>query len=125
MALKEHPLKEIFRRLTGVETNKIEMQTTSNEDGTAIKFSDGTLICYGRFDITKDIQNKVITFPEKFINANYTVTFTNVYTYSVNIVYTIGGKHNTDMTVYPRNPAENAIPIYDTRADYMAIGKWK
>lgn len=112
-----------------------EIESGSNENGSYIKFADGTMICYGLaiinnpsfndyYGFFKLTNESVQTLPQEFINNNYKLLVTsNVFGYFSGIVSNkltssfqfYGCTHKQTSEYNPGNGYFN----------YIAIGRWK
>ena len=55
----------------------IIVESGENENGSYVKFGDGTMICYGRVALDEnDGSGKVFSFPTSFIDSNYVIFVT-------------------------------------------------
>lgn len=101
------------------------IETITNENGTAIKFADGIMICYGSVIVNANSESYNLTFPYNFINSNYSISLQNRYSYSFDIIWSIGALQPSSVTLYSRNPGKSTAPTVQTQATYIAIGRWK
>ena len=99
-------------------------ESGSNENGYYVKFGDGTLICSSSLSIAANISERTITFPAAFTNAtSIVVALTNIYSNSLNIIWTAWGMTTTTFIAGSR--INDATPTYGTNAQYIAIGRYK
>ncbi len=99
------------------------IESGSNENGSYIKFSDGTLICYNNyFSCSANSVNIHLEFPFSFKN-NPTVILTNVYSVSPDINWAVGHTDLLGFDAYPR--LNNNVANENSLANYIAIGRWK
>ena len=109
------------------------IESGSNANGKYIKFSDGTLICYGRaimsFSINiaygsvfrSDIQS--ISLPYSFIDTNYVVTLQGIA--PVHVCYAVDDDKSVNLfKFYPVGFVSQAS-VSSRNIGYMCIGKWK
>ena len=109
-----------------VETMGIE--TITNENGTAIKYPDGTLICKGYIRFPANTAGLEIPFPMEFKTNNLTeitVCITNVFANSNAIMWTGQANSTSMLGLYPVDILSKATPTVDCIANYIAIGRWK
>lgn len=104
----------------------------SNNDGTYIKYENGTMICYGKKTQTLAITSQsgqvyynsiIFTFPEEFIEAPVAVP---ALTQTGGILFTSLGNNfpiATQVQVRVLSMVSNASA--NVTASYIAIGKWK
>lgn len=100
------------------------VESGSNENGSWVKWSDGTMICTC-FD-TKTVANQeitTITFPATFINNKMAVITNTLYNYHTGATITIANRTTKTFSAYPK--FNNAIPNVAEVFMYIAIGKWK
>lgn len=124
--------------LTTYSSNKIEemasniIKTTTNSNGTAIKYSDGTMICRGRFTLASQINTAIgggfykylavdKPFPVEFIEQP-TINATPVGEW-VMIGTVKCDKSKINNIAFFVLKADTTSKEYAT--DYIAIGKWK
>ena len=112
--------------------NKSKIDNIKNENGMAIKFSDGTMICTGIGQCPANVGYVEVTFASNFIDKNYTMianhkykggsgyggstqlrNITNPQPVNNNSAYIYSYQHDGTVADYPRN------------VQYVAIGKWK
>lgn len=107
-------LNKIFNKIVIIET-------ITNENGTAIKFSDGTMIC--RCCASQKGGTKV-KLPLAFISIGYSITFGCGYATSPNVVLTWGNKTSDSFYIFVvKDGVENETDLQ--AFDYTAIGRWK
>ena len=99
------------------------VESGSNDNGSYIKFADGTMICRGNFECAANSGQKTVTLPVAFIDNTYDIIFTNRYNATGNCIWSTGSRNTTNFDAFPRT--NNAIPTVITNAFYIAIGKWK
>lgn len=102
-------------------------ETITNANGTAIRYPDGTMICYGNGRNQPSQTSTTVTLPANFINTEYIVTTTNIYSYYLSVVHTVGGsnKQKGSFVVFPYDTKTNATPTNYSDFYYTAIGRWK
>lgn len=95
-----------------------------SESGTNyIKFSDGTLICYGQFLIPAGSSSTTVTLPYPFAsNWSYSVNITNLYSYSGDCIWSVSALYTNSFQVHVQT-----ISSTNVQRDglWIAIGKWK
>lgn len=111
------------------------IETGSNTNGEYIKYKDGTLICYGKANITAPVtysdwygfcrlaDERTTTLPYTFINTDYNVISTS---YSFGYFSMILRSKTT--TSFNFRACTHKSESYNPGAgsfDYIAIGKWK
>lgn len=103
------------------------IETITNSNGTALKFADGTMICYGGGKGTND-GSTVITFAIPFINSEYRVA-SFIVASNENYIRTVQIKAKTasTMTIYLQWLEKNSTlsGLGADTFDYIAIGRWK
>lgn len=120
-------LKTILNKIKNMEIERIE-----NENGTAIKFADGTMICTGTGQCPASAGHTDITFPASFVDMNYVMSANHKYTSGSNY----GGStqlrnitnpqavNNTLAYIYSYQ-YDGSIANYIRNVQYVAIGRWK
>lgn len=120
-------LKKILQSIKNMQS-----ETITNENGTAIKFSDGTMICIGTGQCPSNMGYAEITLPETFTDTNYVMVANHKYTggsgyggstqlrnitnpqaVTVSTAYIYSYQYDGSIANYPRN------------VQYIAIGRWK
>lgn len=120
-------LKTILNKIKNMETERIE-----NEKGTAIKFSDGTMICTGTGQCPANVRYAEITFANNFIDNNYIMIANHKYTGGSDY----GGSTQLRNITNPQAVSNTLAYIYSYQYDgsianyirnvqYVAIGRWK
>ena len=120
-------LKTILNKIKNMETERIE-----NEKGTAIKFSDGTMICTGTGQCPANVGYAEITFANNFIDNNYIMIANHKYQSGSNY----GGSTQLTNITNPQTVNNTLAYIYSYQYDgsianyvrnvqYVAIGRWK
>ncbi len=112
-----------------LNNKKIEIEKIINENGTAIKFSDGTMIQRGTVNCNSSGYGQV-NFPVAFSSADVIMTANNIYNQSgeMGAILTIQSDTKTVGIVYFWKYVDgNITPITNTAvgANWIAIGKWK
>ncbi len=113
------------------------VESGSNDNGSWIKYSDGSMICYGNKDVTLDCSQtwgnlfvgryeNYISFPQEFIDIPllqiHTRSTTNASSWLISYDKTTVSKSNFYEVDIARATANNSVPITIT---FIAIGKWK
>lgn len=101
------------------------IESGSNENGSYIKFNDGTLICRATINTSANESEKKIYFPTSFINSSFNVIVTNIYSNSKKVIWTVTNSNKEYFTVFPIAYDTNAVPTSASSANYIAIGRWK
>ena len=114
-----------------LEINNI-VESGNNSNGDYIKYSDGTMICYGRKTITVsldisygaayrgDIQT--INLPEAFINTNYRITLQALA--PIHVCYAVD--NDKSVNSFKFYPVAFVSQTQGSRSiEFMAIGRWK
>lgn len=97
----------------------------SNENGSWVKYDDGRLECTNSFiEIPANTDNKLITFPQQFINRDISLALTPFYSYYLSAILTPSKPQTGNFNVYPRTHA-GVVPNVITTFAYIAIGRWK
>lgn len=120
-------LKSILNKIKNMEIEKIE-----NENGTAIKFADGTMICTGTGQCPASAGHTDITFPASFVDMNYVMSANHKYTSGSQFGGSYQLRNNTTAQITSVNSAyiysylnDGNIADYPRNVQYIAIGKWK
>lgn len=113
----------------------VQIETGSDSNGNYIKYSDGTLICYGT--VSKGVVSYTNSYYEKLIRSsveNMTITypcaFSSIPSCTINCIgkakWLILSSQGTTTTTPPFTVV---CPIVETNEEvivnYIAIGKWK
>lgn len=120
-------LNKILKKIKNMQT-----ETITNENGTAIKFSDGTMICIGTGQCPANVGYAEITLPESYIDSNYIMIANHKY---------VGGSDyggstqlrnitnpqavNTSTAYIYSYQYDGSIANYIRNVQYIAIGRWK
>lgn len=113
-----------------INPNLIPIESGSNANGSYVKYSDGTMICYNLYSNTLNITSQyegiyyantgAITFPVEFYDTPLLFATTNLagggYTFYGN--YT---KTSFSGFAWKIQSASN----YSVRVNWLAIGRWK
>ena len=123
-------LENLKQKIEELNNKKIEIEEIINENGTAIKFSDGTLIQRGKVNCNTSGAG-IIYFPIPFINADdINMTASNVYNSSdeLGIIVTTQSDTTSVGVIYFRKYSNGVLTIVtDTNvvASWIAVGRWK
>lgn len=113
-------IKKILQKIKNMEIERIE-----NGNGTAVKYPDGSMICYREVWTQGNNEYETINLPEKFADSLYQVCLTNNYNNSKSLIWTVGTKTASSFRVYPLYPSTAAIPTMYSSANCIVIGRWK
>ena len=113
--------------------NDTKIEIVENSNGTAIKFPNGTMICYGSANGTSTLsdywgqfkrtdENLKLTFPVEFREIPQSVQLTGD-SYSSIICTLIKNITTTQLTFFCLKP--NSVSSTDYGIKWLAIGKWK
>lgn len=116
--------KELSNRVKKLEGYGHIIEKVSNANGTAIKFSDGTMICYGDLKIQPNSNGELI-FPISFVNQGYKIFLSNIYSNSPGIIYSYVKESVSKSIVYPILISTLKTPTMVVDCSYIAIGSWK
>lgn len=113
--------KKVLNNLKNMQT-----ETITNENGTAIKLGDGTMICYGT-SINNPNGLSTTKYPIDFIeppiSQQGTITY-NHYT-SVNPVYIIVQPGVNSINIYCRKMDGTIETSTEVKTNWLVIGRWK
>ena len=113
------------------------VESGSNDNGSWIKYSDGSMICYGSKDVTFNCSQTwgnlfvgryedYISFPQEFIDIPllqiHTRSTTNASSWLISYDKTTVSKSNFYEVDIARATANSSVPITIT---FIAIGRWK
>ena len=112
------------KQIQQLEKRGYIVESGSNENGSWIKYSDGTMICYGEVTASANSASVTATLPNTFIDKNYSIVTMNAYANTPTIFWSGGGITNDTIALYPREFSGNTITKSE-RCRYIAIGKWK
>lgn len=114
-------IKKILNKIKNMQT-----ETITNENGTAIKFGDGTMICYGT--ATNGSSGYVtVYYPAEFIDIPYSQQATiryNSYA-SQNPIYSIVQAGDGLTNIYCKKMDGTAETNTSIRINWLVIGRWK
>lgn len=121
------PLKRILESL-----KNMQIETITNENGTAIKFPDGTMICTGTGQCPASVGYAEITFACNFIDNNYIMLANHKYVGGSEYGGSMQLRNITNPQVSNGNSAyiysyqyDGSIANYIRNVQYIAIGRWK
>lgn len=128
--LSANNLNQLQTNVENAINGVIESGTTN--DITYVKYADGTLIQYGIAEISANVGYIQLTFPQSFINTDYTILATNKYTGgsgyggSSQLVNIVTGQVTNASSgyIYSYLP-DLTIANYPRKVQFIAIGKWK
>ena len=112
--------KKILKKIKSMQTEVI-----TNTNGTAIKYSDGSMICYKEVWTQGNNEYETINLPENFIDNHYQVCLTNNYNNSKSLIWTVGTKTTSSFRTYPLFASTSATPTMYSSANCIVIGRWK
>ena len=104
------------------------IESGSNENGSYIKFADGTLICIG--DTMNVLASEIaeaqflVTYPIAFVNYP-SVTISNVYSYYRDLILSVAAPTPSNFKVNWYKQLGTAAANSNIRVYWIAIGKWK
>ena len=131
---------EVINSLDGNETNLAPsvnavngainsiIESGSNENGSYIKFADGTLICIG--DTMNVLDSEIaeaqflVTYPIAFVNYP-SVTISNVYSYYRDLILSVAAPTPSNFRVNWYKQLGTAAVNSNIRVYWIAIGRWK
>lgn len=120
-------IKGLLKKIKNMQT-----ETITNENRTAIKFGDGTMVCTGVGQCPANVGYAEITFADSFIDINYTMIANHKYTGGSNY----GGSTQLRNITNPQSVNNSSAYVYSYQYDgtvanyprkvqYVAIGRWK
>ena len=113
-------IKALNEKVAGI------VESGSNENGSWVKFADGTMICYGNSynqENGRAVANYPVSFIENPTQAQTTISY-NSYT-SSHLVYTVPSLAKEFAYIYCRK-ADGSIETNTTvKINWLIIGKWK
>ena len=115
-----------LKELLGIQSGGI-VESGNNANGRYIKFSDGTLICYGSFQAGltntssgNGVYRYDVNFPMTFISNPMVSAFENqIATFTRNFNISVGSQTNSLRLFTTQGPT------LAFQHDYMAIGRWR
>lgn len=114
-------LKKILEKIKSMQT-----ETITNANGTAVKFGDGTMICYGTA-MNGNSGYVTVHYPANFIEAptqqQATVTYNN-YTTN-NPVYVVTQPGVGFANIYCRKMDGTVETNTNVKINWFVIGRWK
>lgn len=96
----------------------------TNDNGSWIKYSDGTMIQYGEKTIPSTATNELVTLPESYINNKYSVILSPFFVTYINICLVMANMNESSFRVYGQrgNGADLNINQF---FKWTTIGRWK
>ena len=115
------PIREILKNIKGSKT-----ETITNDNGTAIKFGDGTMICYGT--ATNGTGGYVAAhYPAEFVeppsSQQATIAYNNYTTNNPVYIITQAGFDLTN--IYCRKMDGSIETNTTVKINWFVIGRWK
>ena len=101
-----------------------DYEKITNSDGTALKFSNGIMVCYKLADIPANSTQIEKNLPAAYINSDYWSFIENAYGNHLNVFFGIGAKNASTVNIYVRTVSNGAIDTSET-FKYITIGRWK
>lgn len=103
-----------------------EIESGSNENGSYIKFADGTLIQYKSFvQTTANQATTTVKLPIDYLNAAFTILVHALNYNSSNINYSSNTTSKNTFEVIATDNATGTIPTSEEAFNYVVIGRWK
>lgn len=99
------------------------VESGNNENGSYIKFADGTLIQH-KSGISFETTYKEIYFPISFLNGTYSAMVTGRYYHYIDVTYIISDFSKDKMRIWGIRTASGTSSDKNV-VDYIAIGRWK
>lgn len=101
------------------------VESGSNDNGSWIKYSDGTLIQYGfdSYNPSSGTDYKIVTFPKSFANTSYYFSPSPTYNYYINVVMVTSSIEVTSVRVHVQKGIEEMDQVQPFM--WFAIGRWK
>lgn len=113
-------LKQILKSI-----KNMQIKTVTNTNGTAVKYPDGTMICYREVWTSGNNEYETFNFAEEFIDNKYQICLTNNYNNSKSLIWTVGTKTTDGFRTYPLFASSGIVPTTYSSANCIAIGRWK
>ena len=113
-------IKALNEKVAGI------VESGSNENGSWVKFADGTMIQYGSI-LNNANGLATVSFPKRFISSDVIVTTSiayNSYT-SNNPVLTLVYPSNSTVGIYSRKSDGSVETNTTVKTNWKAIGRWK
>ena len=103
-----------------------EIESGSNENGSYIKFADGTMIQYKSLVITTANQATTnVELPIDYLNSGFTILVNSLNYHSSNINYSSNSTSKNTFKVIATDNATGATPTSAEAFSYVTIGRWK
>ena len=102
------------------------IESGSNENGSYIKFADGTMIQYKALVITTANQATTnVELPIDYLNSGFTILVSSLNYHSSNINYSSNSTSKNTFKVIATDNATGATPTSAEAFSYVTIGRWK
>ena len=103
-----------------------EIESGSNENGSYIKFADGTMIQYKALVITTANQATTnVELPIDYLNSGFTILVSSLNYHSSNINYSSNSTSKNTFKVIATDNTTGATPTSAEGFSYVTIGRWK
>ena len=103
-----------------------EIESGSNENGSYIKFADGTMIQYKALVITTANQATTnVELPIDYLNSGFTILVSSLNYHSSNINYSSNSISKNTFKVIATDNATGTTPTSAEGFSYVTIGRWK
>ena len=103
-----------------------EIESGSNENGSWIKFNDGTLIQYKSLVITTANQATTnVELPIDYLNSGFTILVSSLNYHSSNINYSSNSISKNTFKVIATDNETGTTPTSAEAFSYVTIGRWK
>ena len=103
-----------------------EIESGSNENGSYIKFADGTMIQYKALVITTANQATTnVELPIDYLNSGFTILVSSLNYHSSNINYSSNSTSKNTFKVIATDNETGTIPTSSEAFSYVTIGRWK
>lgn len=100
------------------------VESGTNDNGSWLKFSDGTMIQFGEKKIPSSATNEVVTLPESYINNKYSVIFSPFFVTYINVCLVIANMNESSFRVYGQRGNGADLNI-NQLFKWTTIGRWK
>ena len=103
-----------------------EIESGSNENGSYIKFADGTMIQYKALVITTANQATTnVKLPIDYLNSGFTILVSSLNYHSSNINYSSNSNSKNTFKVIATDNETGTTPTSAEGFSYVTIGRWK
>ena len=103
-----------------------EIESGSNENGSYIKFADGTMIQYKALVITTANQATTnVELPIDYLNSGFTILVSSLNYHSSNINYSSNSISKNTFKVIATDNETGTTPTSAEAFSYVTIGRWK